>query len=479
MQAGFAMICSGCVRKKNVQNTMLKSLLDVCGSSIAFYFVGYAFAFGGDEQPGKVSFIGSSNFLLLDGDTANGDSRALLYSHWFFHFSFAATAATIVAGALAERCQMKAYLYFSMLLTGLVYPVIVHSIWSSNGFLNPFIDQPLLGVGMIDFAGSGVVHVTGGSCSLLASMMLGPRKGRFFDARGKKLEVPKVFHGHSKSLQMLGTFLLWFGWYGFNAGSAVDVFSADLSLNIPVVASTLVNSTLAGSMGGICSLFLNFVVEERLTGEPLWKLSGAMNGCLAGLVAITGSCALVEPWAAIIIGSVAGVLYYLSSLLLVKACIDDAVDAIPVHLVGGAWGVIATGLFACPTHLKFWYRLSDRSLVEHPGWFYSWARGSGDFSLMACQLAGLAFILCWVTVIMAPFFFILNYMGLFRSNALEEIVGLDVSYHGYTPGALDGEVSNGQLQDYSTLSGSRRFTPVLSLDVNEENDNIGVDRFGD
>jgi len=276
---------------------------------------------------------------------------------------------------------------------------------------------------------------------------------------------------------MLGTFLLWFGWYGFNAGSSVDFFSVDQSLNIPVIALTFVNSTLAGSMGGIVSLFINLIVEENRTGEPLWKLSGAMNGCLAGIVAITGSCALVEPWAAMIIGSIAGALYYLCSHLLVKYCIDDAVDAIPVHLAGGIWGVIATGLFCCPTNLKYWYKLSDESLVAHPGLFYSWARGSGDFSLMACQLAGLAFILCWTTTIMTPFFFMLSYMGLFRSNALEEIVGLDVSYHGYTPRSLAGEVTNGQLREYSAASGSRRFKYDLGLDVNEETDKEGIDRF--
>jgi Amt family ammonium transporter len=278
---------------------------------------------------------------------------------------------------------------------------------------------------------------------------------------------------------MLGTLLLWFGWYGFNAGSAVDIFSADKSLNLPVISASVVNSTLAGSMGGITALFVNLLLEERLTGDPLYKLSGAMNGCLTGLVAVTGSCGLLEPWVAIIIGTIAGLLYLLASHLLMKFCIDDAVDAIPVHLAGGIWGVIATGLFACPSQLKFWYGVSDESLVKHVGWFYSFSRGSGDFSLLACQLAGLAFILAWTTAIMLPFFFVLNYMGLFRSNALEEIVGLDVSYHGFTPRKLDrGEVSSGMLKDYRAKTGKKMHN--LGIDfINEEADNEGLDRFAD
>jgi len=277
---------------------------------------------------------------------------------------------------------------------------------------------------------------------------------------------------------MLGTMILWFGWYGFNAGSTVDIFSPDRSLNLPIISVAVVNSTLSGSVAGIVALFINLIIQERLTGEPIFKLSASMNGSLAGLVAITGSCGLVEPWAALLIGLVAGVLYLLASNLLVKFCIDDAVDAIPVHLVGGAWGVIATGLFASPRQLKFWYGLSgENDLVQHVGWFYSWGRGSSDFSLMACQIIGLIFILAWVTVTMLPFFFSLNYMGLFRSDALEEIVGLDVSYHGYAPRSLgDQEVSAERVSEYLARSG-RRYK--YNLDLNPEEDNEGVDRFGD
>jgi Amt family ammonium transporter len=207
MQAGFAMVCAGSVRLKNVQNTMLKNLLDACGASIAFYSVGYAFAFGDGSNPN--GFIGTTHFFLIDVDDL---------AFWMFHYAFAAASATIVAGTLAERCQMAAYLCYSIMLTGIVYPVVVHSVWSDHGFLSAENSKPLFGVGVIDFAGGGVVHLTGGLTALFATMILGPRRGRFHDEEGRRLEKPKDFPGHSLPLQMLGTFTLWFGWYVFGFG---------------------------------------------------------------------------------------------------------------------------------------------------------------------------------------------------------------------------------------------------------------------
>jgi Amt family ammonium transporter len=201
MQAGFAMVCAGAIRIKNVQNTMLKNLLDACGAALGFYSFGYAFAYGVRDGD-KTTFIGLNNFFLM-GDVD--------YSFWLYEFAFAATATTIVAGTLAERCQMAAYLCYSVLLGGIVYPIVVHAIWSSHGFVSAFNVNPLFGSGAIDFAGSGVVHTCGGSAALWATIVLGPRRGRFYDSRGAPLAKPKPFPGHSVSLQMLGTFILWFG----------------------------------------------------------------------------------------------------------------------------------------------------------------------------------------------------------------------------------------------------------------------------
>jgi hypothetical protein len=198
MQAGFAMVCAGAVRQKNLQNTMLKNLLDACGAAVAFFTVGYAFAFGGQnaESPDK-SFVGYENFFLVNVDD---------YAFWLFQYAFSAAAATIVAGTLAERCQMAAYLCYSVLLSGWVYPIVVHAVWNSNGFLSAYSVDPLWGTGMVDFAGSGVVHVTGGTTALLATMILGPRRGRFHDETGRKLAKPRDFPGHSIALQVCDLF---------------------------------------------------------------------------------------------------------------------------------------------------------------------------------------------------------------------------------------------------------------------------------
>jgi len=380
--------------------------------------------------------------------------------------------ATIVAGTMAERCQMSSYLLYSMTLTGFVYPVIVHSIWSENGFLSRSAEDPLWGIGMVDYAGSGVVHTTGGLTALIASIILGPRKGRFYDDRGEKLETPTAFPGHSKSLQMLGTFILWFGWYGFNAGSALDIAS---DLKPLVVATAVVNTTLSAASSGITALFLNLFLVERETGEAQYNLLYAMNGCLSGLVAVTGSCAIIEPWAAVLIGFIAGLIYLGTSKLLVRWCIDDAVDAIPVHLANGIWGVISVGLFANERGLSNYFAVD---YVEHLGWFYSWGRSSGDATLLACQVVGLLFIIGWVSAIMGPFFFILNYMGILRADSLDEIVGLDVSYHGFQSSNTD-DVNPEWLQLYQKRQSEKgRRIRLSGRDDGEDDDQSNIDKFG-
>jgi len=412
MQAGFAMLCAGAVRKKNVQNTMLKNLLDACGASIAFFAFGFAFAFGDGSNPN--GFIGTTKFLLINVED---------YAFFLFQYAFSAASATIVAGTLAERCQMAAYLCYSLMLAGVVYPVVVHAIWSGHGFLSAFAEDPFLGTGCLDFAGGGVVHTTGGTTALFATMILGPRRGRFHDEQGRKLDKPKEFPGHSIALQMLGTITLWFGWYGFNAGSALTTNSPEIHKLMAIAA---VNTTLAGGMAGLTSLFTNYFIQERLTGEPVFDLVMAMNGSLAGLVAITSGCGMVEPFAAVIIGALAGLLYLAGSKFLIRLRLDDAVDAIPVHMFNGVFGLICVGLFASPSKLELAYGKQ----MPHYGLFYSWRDGHSDAHLLAAQLVGSLFIVGWVLLTMMPFFVWLDWRGWFRSDPLEEIVGLDTSYHG-------------------------------------------------
>lgn len=425
MQAGFAMLCAGSVRLKNVQNTMLKNLLDACGAAIGFWSFGYAFAY----SDGGNDFIGGRDFALVDASPSE-------WSFWLFQFAFAATCATIVAGTLAERCQMGAYLCYSLVLTGFVYPVVVRAVWSERGFLNYSRGVLFRDVGMLDFAGSGVVHVTGGVTALLASWLLGPRKGRFRDRRGRILEVPKPFPGHSPALQVLGTFILWFGWYGFNAGSIISVAGRVAASGHPtshISALAAVNTTLAASAGCVTALFTKLYLNERTTGEATFDLVAALNGTLSGLVAITAGCAFVRPWASIVVGVVAGWIYLAASRFLVRHRVDDAVDAVPVHLFNGLWGVLAVGLFAAEEHVFHMYGAlddGDGDRLRPVGLFHEWERGRSDGTLLAAQIVGACFIVVWTIAVMSPFFVLLNYFGLFRADDLEEVVGLDVSYHG-------------------------------------------------
>jgi len=413
MQCGFAMLCAGSLRSKNAKNIMLQNILDVVAGALGFFVCGYAFAFG------RGKFIGGDDqgLFCLSGLTSGTDMI-----EFFFQFAFAASAATIVAGTIAERCKMQAYFLYAFTLTGFVYPIVVHAVWNPDGFLSVLNSDPLRGVGMIDFAGSGVVHMTGGMCALIGAVILGPRIGRFHDEDGKPLDEPATFLPHSVALQVLGTFILWFGWYGFNAGSTLGITGEGYG---DLAALAAINTTMSGAAAAISAIVLDAFFELKKNGEIQYDLTMAMNGGLAGLVGVTGGCACVEPWAAVIIGAVSGCLYCLGSMLLVKLRIDDAVDGIPVHLFPGMWGCIATGLFASEQRTKV--LLGEDA--SHFGWFYSWGNSSGDANLLLVEFVGVLLILAWTVAIMAPFFFLLNILGLFRCDPLEEEVGMDNSRH--------------------------------------------------
>ena len=454
MQAGFAMLCAGSIRAKNVQNILLKNLLDACGGALGFYSIGYGLAYeGGDDDSSGTTFIGTENYFFQ----YNLDDHI----GWFFQFAFAATAATIVAGTVAERCKMEAYVCYSFFLTAFVYPVVVHSVWDGHGFLSAFNPDSLWGVGMIDFAGSGVVHMTGGCTALVAAIVLGARIGRFADEDGKPLDEPMAFKPHSVSLQMLGTFLLWFGWYGFNPGSTLAITPLGCA---DIAALCAVTTTLAAATGCIGSLSVDFLVSYWITGEGVLDLSMAMNGTLSGLVAITAGCSTVQPWAAVIIGLISGIVYFLASKTLIKLKVDDAVDAIPVHFANGIWGCIAVGLFADPTLVSAAYDTNEGGI------FYGGGR------LLACQVCGILFIIGWVITLTLPFFLLLKTFGLFRVGSLEELVGCDVSHHGGSAydikGPPDGAVKTFESDRKSRLDHSGRSTQskgTIRTHTREEN----------
>lgn len=221
---------------------------------------------------------------------------------------------------------------------------------------------------------------------------------------------------------MLGTFILWYGWFGFNGGSALLHTTSDPGL---VVALSGVNTALSGGAASIVALLSHLIYMDHTTGERIFSLKHAMNGSLSGLVAITGGCGVMESWCAVLVGIVAGVLYVVCSHGLEKLRLDDAVDAIPVHMVNGIWGVLSVGLFASPGLLEAAYGHS-----KHPGWFYSLTSGGSDGTLFGTQCLGVLFILGWVFFFMYPFFSFLNWKGWLRADPLDEIVGLDISYHG-------------------------------------------------
>ncbi|HHI96984.1 MAG TPA: ammonium transporter [Thermodesulfatator atlanticus] len=388
MQAGFACVEAGFCRAKNTTNLLTKNLMDFAVGALAFWAVGFALITGTDWK----GLLGTSGFFLAGDGYDVGQ-----YLSFFWQMVFAATAATIVSGAVAERIKFQAYLLYSLVITGFIYPVYAHWVWG-GGWLSkiPF------GLGHLDFAGSGVVHALGGIVGLAGAIVLGPRFGKF-DKNGK----PRAIPGHNIPLAALGVFILWFGWYGFNPGST---FSAH-HLRISVIA---VNTTLAAAAACLTALFIVLAKTKK------FDLGMALNGVLAGLVAITAPCAWVESWASVVIGIIAGIVLVVGVYLLEALKIDDPVGAVPVHGFNGLWGLIAVGIFADGTYGNY--------AIEPPfvkGLLY----GGGTEQLIA-QLIGAAALFVWAFGMGFVLFKLLDFFLGIRVSPQEEIQGLDVFEHG-------------------------------------------------
>mmetsp|Transcript_16509 Transcript_16509/g.49943 ORF Transcript_16509/g.49943 Transcript_16509/m.49943 type:complete len:493 (+) Transcript_16509:110-1588(+) len=414
MQAGFAMLCAGSIRAKNVQNILLKNLLDACVGALGFWSLGYGVAYGRFPERDRGNEIVGSSFFMGTGQI----ERRAGWHNWFFQFAFAATAATIVSGAVAERCAMSGYAGYAFFLTTFVYPVVAHWIWSDKGFLSAFKMEPYKNVGCIDFAGCGVVHMVGGAAAGIGAYVLGPRIGRFDP------NVPvTAFRGHSAPLTILGTFILWVGWYGFNPGSTLAIVgSADVASKVAVC------TTLSAAAGGVTNMLLHFQIAKRCTDDKhgIYDVAETCNGVLAGLVSITSACAVVEPWASVVIGLVGALVYSGGSALLKKLEIDDAVNATPVHFFAGAWGLLTPGLFARGVNMRAAYG------NHRTGLFYG-----GNGTMLAVQALALVAITLWCAVTMFPFFVIMKKLGLFRVAQEHELLGLDESKHGGSAYAND------------------------------------------
>lgn len=421
MQAGFALLEAGSVRAKNTKNILLKNLLDACLGAIIWWAWGYGASYGSDGGgDGWNGFIGSAadnNDFFLKGPSYTESTSGYGNALWFFQYVFAAAAATIVSGAVAERAQLGAYLIYTVIITGFIYPVQVHMTWSTHGALsgafNGVYEDTIIG-GNLDFAGSGVVHMTGGILALCGAAIIGPRVGRF-DEDGKPNPMP----GQNSVLIVLGTLILWLGWYGFNPGSTLGITAEGYGT---VMGRAAVTTTISAAAGGITTVVIDRAVSQ------IFDLHMVCNGILAGLVSITAGCASTYPWAAFCIGVVGAFVYYGASKLLLKLKIDDPLDAFAVHGAAGFWGVLAVGFFAAPEYVGYGWKDAvgaDFCYAEcYKGLFY------GGGSTFAGQLVALIVEVSWCAATGVILFWVLRLAGILRISAEMENAGLDTSKHG-------------------------------------------------
>jgi Amt family ammonium transporter len=378
MQAGFAMVEAGFTRAKNAVNILMKNLMDFSVGTLAFFFVGFGLMFGVSN-----GVVGTSHFALAGAEAGSWEFTFLI-----FQTVFAATAATIVSGAMAERTKFIGYLVYSAVITLVIYPVLGG--WAWGNLLLEENTAWLADLGFLDFAGSTVVHSVGGWLALAGAIVLGPRIGKYNGAG-----EPRAIVGHNLPLAALGVFILWFGWFGFNPGSTTAGNGS--------IGYIAVTTNLAAAAGAVAAMMAAWLV----LGKP--DASMALNGALAGLVGITAGCDGVAPIGAVIIGLVAGVLVVLAVLAVDRILkVDDPVGAVSVHGVCGAWGTLAVGLFNAET-----------------GLFYS-----GSFAQLGVQAVGVGVAFAWAFGLgLAMFYAISKTVGL-RVGRDEELRGLDIGEHG-------------------------------------------------
>lgn len=380
MQAGFAMLEGGFIRHTGVVNSMAENFMDAALTGIAFFAVGYGVAYGTTFS----GLFGIDTFFLNFADgTATGDAD--LFVGWFFQFAFAGAAATIATGAMAERTDFKGKMIYSILLGLFIYPVVVHWVWQGEGWLT--------GIGFLDFAGSTVVHQVGGIVALIGAAIVGPRVGREFGNPPKPSNM---------MLATLGTFILWFGWYGFNVGSTLGAGDPN------IMGLVAVNTTLAAAVGAVSAMLFVYLRTQK------WDLAIILNGSLAGLVGITAGCAFVSPIGAMIIGVAAGIVVVLAMGAVETAKIDDAVGAFAVHGACGALGTLAIGFLG----------------VEGLTGSTAGLLMGGGIDLLIAQATGVVAVAVWVAATSIPMFYILKMVGVLRMPAAAEEIGIDAYEHG-------------------------------------------------
>ena len=390
MNLGFASVEAGFARSKNTVNILSKNFIVFAVSSIGFMLLGWGIMFGGDNP-----FIGTENLFILGNRDLSAYDQTLtssvpFWGKFFFQLVFCGTAATIVSGAVAERVKYISFIIFSFVLTLIIYPIVGHWVWGGGW---------LADLGFMDFAGDSVVHSLGGWAALAGAMILGPRIGKY-DKNGKSKAIP----GHSMSLAVIGLFVLWLGWFGFNPGSTMsfqnpsDVFHILVTTNTSAIAAVLTSTATS------------WIVQKK----P--DLGMTVNGCLAGLVAVTGGCAYVTIEVSLLIGAIAGILVVFAVLFFDKVKIDDPVGATSVHLCCGVFGTICVGLFA---------KEGVTTLSTANGLFYG-----GGVGLLGVQLLGILAIGAFSFIASGIVWFILKKTIGIRVSREEEIQGLDIGEHG-------------------------------------------------
>lgn len=428
MQAGFAMVETGFTRAKNAGNILMKNLMDFCIGTMMFILIGFGLFLGED----LVGIIGKPGFDIFT-NYANFD-----WSNFVFNLVFCATTATIVSGAMAERTKFLSYCVYSAVISAIIYPIEAHWTWGGGW---------LAQIGFHDFAGSNCIHMVGGICALIGAAMVGPRIGKFIKDKDGKITKIGAFPGHNLPIGCLGVFILWLGWYGFNGAAATS---------IDELGAVFVTTTIAPSVATVVTMILTWVKY----GKP--DVSMCLNASLAGLVAITAPCDVVDAFGAIVIGAVAGVLVVFGVWLLdYKLRVDDPVGAVAVHCMNGIWGTIAVGLFATDTAPAFARGIGDgitfgANQIAGKGLFYG-----GGFKQLGIQFLGMFATIAWTVVAITITFLVIKKIFGLRVSEEEEIVGLDVCEHGL-PSAYAG---------FSIMD-----TNTMTMDVNENTD-LGTDEY--
>jgi Amt family ammonium transporter len=392
MQAGFAMLEVGFSRMKNVGSVVAKILVNLAIAAILFWAVGFAFTFSdGGSLNGLIGLKGF--FLATPADQVDAVYTGLswtsvpLAAKFLFQVAFCAVSLAIVWGTMLERTKFAVYVIFAIVFAGLIYPIVGHWIWGGGW---------LASLGMQDFAGSTVVHLSGAMAALAGTLLLGPRIGKY-DDEGRPQTIP----GHNMPLAVLGVLILWVGWYGFNPGSTMAA--------VPEIADIALTTTLAAAAGVLGAMMMSYISRRHI------DVGMGGNGAIAALVGITAPCAFVAPWAAIIIGFVAGIVMYATLVFVDRIGVDDPLGAIAAHGMGGVWGTLSAGLFTTPA----------LAAVGQPGLFYG-----GGFTQLGVQALGIVASGGFVFLTSYAVFALLKATIGLRVKPEEELNGLDISEHG-------------------------------------------------